>query len=1305
MPKHVMLFAFLLVFAGCSSSGGGDVVEPDFFPSDAAPDMTADEASPPEEVEPEDRFVPPPIDVVDVPDPDEDVEIAHQDDCVPDCGTKECGDNGCGGTCGGCGGGLECNEDGLCILPGCKSDDDCPDEQFCNDDSCQDDECTPGEVYCENDAVFICLENGSGFELAEQCGPVQYCEDGACHDMACVPGEPECEGDVLFACDAAGKEMTEIQDCAAGGLYCFEGACMDTLCIPGVKFCASASSTSVCTVDGMGYEEIPCPEQHYCKLGECLLWNCEPAEPMCDGQVATVCDPSGEGPEPGGEDCFAGGLLCSSGVCVDCYPECFGKECGDDGCGGDCGACDDGNPCTSGECEQAVFMCQYTTIPDCCLLDAQCTDEDPCTVDSCTDNVCWNTDMCCQSHGDCTDMDDECTHDLCLNNFCWYAPKPGSECCPKYTLFEGFEYTAALGWSLADDGVHKWELTGDAVFDGGYSLVATSWHNGATATLPGPFVVPHNGASLEFHYLTVGWLEIDCSWMGITVYVNGAAVDLICEPAPLWQGYALDLSAWAGQTVTVQIAYDVSNNGNPDHRAYLDEVHIVTPCCTSDSHCDDGDYCTADSCGDDGACYHEPDPGCCHPALLQQDFEDGLAWGWELSSGGLKKWAVSSEEPHTGQFGLLCDQANSPAVFTLPGTYVLPPSGGVLKMWMKTVNWNVITWGVDGISVYVNGTLAAVSSNPSPQWSLYTLDLGAWAGQEVTVEIGYSLVAQGNQGHKVLLDDIQLVQACCDEDSECDDGNPCTEDECGLWGACLHEPDEECCNPEVFAENFDFGVAPKWGLTQDGQLEWSITEEDAKSGGYSLTCWKGENGAVATLPLEVTVPWAGANFEFWYKTVDWNALNCETDGIAVYVNDQKAGSVCDPAEAWTLAQVDLTPWVGQTVIIRLAYSVTSPGNGNHKAFVDDVRLVQVCCEADEQCDDGDGCTEDACAGGVCTNESDPACCGMSLFQEDFEMGSAWNWILGEPGQSQWTLFMEEGDGGLYSLHASATPSAATLPGQHYIPASGALFTFFYRTENWALIDCEAKQGITVLVNGVAAGSACTTSPEWGPFNLDLAEWGGQTVTLQVKYNVPNTGNPGHKGWIDNFDLVPVCCEEDGDYADGWMCTFDVCGAGGGCVHQPLSDCCDPAALVEDFDDGVAWGWNLMKTPGKSWAVTAEDALSPEQSLIAGKGTNTAVAVLPLLPVIPWEGSVLKFHYKTVDWNIMDCSWLGVSIYVNGIRVASACEAAPEWTMFTYDLLPWSGQSPVVELEYFVGDGGNPNHKAYIDDVEVYLECP
>lgn len=56
---------------------------------------------------------------------------APKEPCVPACEGRSCGDDGCGGSCGGCEGGLSC-DDGICVggcVPSC-------DGSICGDDGC-----------------------------------------------------------------------------------------------------------------------------------------------------------------------------------------------------------------------------------------------------------------------------------------------------------------------------------------------------------------------------------------------------------------------------------------------------------------------------------------------------------------------------------------------------------------------------------------------------------------------------------------------------------------------------------------------------------------------------------------------------------------------------------------------------------------------------------------------------------------------------------------------------------------------------------------------------------------------------------------------------------------------------------------------------------------------------------------------------------------------------------------------------------------------------------------------------------------
>jgi hypothetical protein len=80
---------------------------------------------------------------------------------------------------------------------------------------------------------------------------------------------------------------------------------------------------------------------------------------------AAICAPECPGKECGGDGC--GGVcgkcptatpFCQDGQCaIDCTTNCEGRLCGPDGCGGSCGGCADADSCISGQC-QSISPCE-----------------------------------------------------------------------------------------------------------------------------------------------------------------------------------------------------------------------------------------------------------------------------------------------------------------------------------------------------------------------------------------------------------------------------------------------------------------------------------------------------------------------------------------------------------------------------------------------------------------------------------------------------------------------------------------------------------------------------------------------------------------------------------------------------------------------------------------------------------------------------------------------------------------------------------------------------------------------------------
>jgi len=241
--------------------------------------------------------------------------------CIPDCTEKECGNDGCGGTCGTCEAGDLCTgeitcADGICEAAGGL---DCDDGNQCSEDSCDPVEgCQYGPMW------------GQPCDDGEFCTPESYC--------AGVDGM-ECDGDGWEECDD-GNPCTNNQ-CIEGGLGCYNSP-TDDPCDDG----------NACTVGDECFE------------GDCLAGaaldcndNDECTDDSCDTETGCV-HVENSGP------CQSGQGICYEGAC--CISNCGAKTCGDDGCGGSCGVCEDGATCNENfacAADDPTFGVTWISIP------------------------------------------------------------------------------------------------------------------------------------------------------------------------------------------------------------------------------------------------------------------------------------------------------------------------------------------------------------------------------------------------------------------------------------------------------------------------------------------------------------------------------------------------------------------------------------------------------------------------------------------------------------------------------------------------------------------------------------------------------------------------------------------------------------------------------------------------------------------------------------------------------------------------------------------------------------------------------
>jgi hypothetical protein len=138
----------------------------------------------------------------------------------------------------------------------------------------------------------------------------------------------------------------------------------------------------------------------------------------CDTNSVTGGDPAGcvddvaPGDCTGPDDIFTLNKFCDTVPC-ECVPDCTGAECGDDGCGGSCGTCDDSDACTDDACVGRT--CEFTPIV--------CNDNVACTNDACVGGACQFT----PDHASCDDALFCTGTETCTANGCTSSGNPCAE--------------------------------------------------------------------------------------------------------------------------------------------------------------------------------------------------------------------------------------------------------------------------------------------------------------------------------------------------------------------------------------------------------------------------------------------------------------------------------------------------------------------------------------------------------------------------------------------------------------------------------------------------------------------------------------------------------------------------------------------------------------------------------------------------------------------------------------------------------------------------------------------------------------
>jgi parallel beta-helix repeat protein len=226
------------------------------------------------------------------------------------------------------------------------------------------------------------LECGPDPNCGTECGPCtgeQICNGGTCEDPP-ASGCTVISGGGSWSGSTTGESNDLEAHCNANSASNIGDACYEwTATVTGEhRFDTCSSSTNFDTMlylyNADGSSEITCNDDDDVNCSNYrsgFSWSVTVGTTYriyVDGYedegdfVLNIEAPGGCTPDCSGKNCgddgcggscgtCSGGQTCVSGVCTGCTPDCTGKNCGDDGCGGSCGTCSGGQICNIGTCE------------------------------------------------------------------------------------------------------------------------------------------------------------------------------------------------------------------------------------------------------------------------------------------------------------------------------------------------------------------------------------------------------------------------------------------------------------------------------------------------------------------------------------------------------------------------------------------------------------------------------------------------------------------------------------------------------------------------------------------------------------------------------------------------------------------------------------------------------------------------------------------------------------------------------------------------------------------------------------------
>jgi len=635
--------------------------------------------------------------------------------------------------------------------------------------------------------------------------------------------------------------------------------------------------------------------------------------------------------------------------------------------------------------------------------------------------------------------------------------------------------------------------------------------------------------------------------------------------------------------------------------------------CMTKVKCDDGNPCTADTCSTSGVCAFKPvadgevcsdgDPctggesctvGACKATsqtactVLASDAFACGASNWAIDPAGAvtPSWAIDGTPFPPGFKSPECSLNFNNGKDFACGTGQIKVQGTATSVSydltaakaasLELFSWTDTSTGLTSDFRWIEVSADEFQTTPikiwldnafanQKKWFPVKVDLSSLAGKKVKVRFRFdSGDCSFNSGTGWFVDDLKLttdIKKGCTQDSECNDGNVCSDDSCAA-GSCVVKYNTAPCNDNNVCSEGD--VCNGAGLCSAGTK--------AKACDDANPCTTDTCDQVAGCKN------AGKDDGSFCSDLD----ACTKDDVCLAAKCV-AKAKCDDGNPCT---VD---------------SCATSGACTNKAAADGV-----------VCSDNDACTAaDVCAAGLCKGTSAP--CSVA-FNEAFACGSS-NWAVAPagdptawaidatplpPGYKSPSCSLNFNNGTNFLCAASGQSKVAGTAASKAInlsAAKSAVLQFFSYGDvasddgtDLRFVEVSADNFQTVLVT-YQVDNDFAQNKKWNLYKVDLAAAVGKSVQIRFRFDSGNClGNSGTGWFVDDVQVstdVVAACKSDAECDDKNACTDNVCNAGK-CEQKNNTATCDdlnPCTTGEVCGGGACLGGTALVCNDKNDCTT------------------------------------------------------------------------------------------------------------------------